>query len=87
METMIATPEATTEPASPAVARIDPPNRLETCDRCEQIALWRVTYEPGELLFCGHHARAYGFAGGDSHSAYQHPDLPAKTEIKKRKGK
>jgi hypothetical protein len=87
METMIATPEVTAAPTSPAILKIDDPGGLELCDRCPQSALWRVVYEPGELLFCGHHARAYGFAGGDSHSAYQHPGLPAKTEIKKRKGK
>jgi hypothetical protein len=83
METMIATPEVT----APAVLKIDDPSGMETCDRCPQNALWRVVYESGELTLCGHHARAYGFAGEDSHSAYQQAAPATETKNEKRKGK
>jgi len=66
METMTSAPPAT-------AVKISDPSGLEPCDRCAQSALWRVTFAPGELLFCGHHARGYGFAGEDSHHAYQQP--------------
>lgn len=49
-------------------------------DCCPAGALWRVWLARGELLFCGHHARQYGFAGDDSHSAY------ASVEANRQKG-
>lgn len=70
METMTATPAASAASPAPAVSRISDPGVLEQCDRCAAAALWRVRYITGELLFCGHHARGFGFAGEDSHAAY-----------------
>jgi len=32
---------------------------LDRCDRCNAQAYVRVTLPKGELLFCGHHARAH----------------------------
>jgi hypothetical protein len=63
---------ATTTPR-PVPVRIDAPNAKDECDRCMQPALWRVMFATGkELLFCGHHAQKYGFAGKDeSHAHYQ----------------
>lgn len=83
----------TTMPNAPTVTKIDAPSGLETCDRCVADALWRVAYAPGELLFCGHHGRRYGFAGADSHFAYTSPVKlikskgKGKSEIKDKKGK
>jgi hypothetical protein len=42
-----------TSPALPALTRAD------RCDRCSARALVRVLLPAGELLFCGHHARAH----------------------------
>jgi hypothetical protein len=42
-----------TPPAVPALTRAD------RCDRCSARALVRVLLPAGELLFCGHHARAH----------------------------
>jgi hypothetical protein len=42
-----------TAPALPALTRAD------RCDRCSARALVRVLFPAGELLFCGHHARAH----------------------------
>lgn len=33
--------------------------RADRCDRCSARALARALLPAGELLFCGHHARAY----------------------------
>jgi hypothetical protein len=35
---------------------------LDRCDRCGAQALLRATLSRGELLFCGHHARAHAEA-------------------------
>jgi len=35
---------------------------LDRCDRCNAQAYVRVTLPKGELLFCGHHARAHSAA-------------------------
>lgn len=32
----------------------------DRCDRCGAQAFFRAVYVAGELLFCGHHGRAYG---------------------------
>jgi hypothetical protein len=40
-------------PALPALTHAD------RCDRCSARALVRVLLPAGELLFCGHHARAH----------------------------
>ena len=42
-----------TPPAMPALTRAD------RCDRCSARALLRAMFTAGELLFCGHHARAH----------------------------
>jgi hypothetical protein len=42
-----------TLPTPPALTRAD------RCDRCSARALVRVQFPAGELLFCGHHARAH----------------------------
>ena len=42
-----------TPPALPALTRAD------RCDRCSARALARALLPAGELLFCGHHARAH----------------------------
>lgn len=31
----------------------------DRCDRCGAQAFVRVVLAPGDLLFCGHHAKAY----------------------------
>jgi hypothetical protein len=36
-----------------------PPTPAERCDRCSAAAQVRAVLPAGELLFCGHHARAY----------------------------
>jgi hypothetical protein len=33
--------------------------RADRCDRCSARALIRALFSAGELLFCGHHARAH----------------------------
>jgi hypothetical protein len=33
--------------------------RADRCDRCSARALVRAMFTAGELLFCGHHARAH----------------------------
>jgi hypothetical protein len=33
--------------------------RADRCDRCSARALVRALFPAGELLFCGHHARAH----------------------------
>ena len=43
----------TTALASPALTALD------RCDRCGAQALVRATLAHGDLLFCGHHAKAY----------------------------
>jgi hypothetical protein len=44
---------ATVTPAAPTLTAAD------RCDRCGAQALVRVVLSSGELLFCGHHAKAY----------------------------
>ncbi|MCW2713180.1 MAG: hypothetical protein JWN88_227 [Frankiales bacterium] len=44
---------ATVTPAAPTLTAAD------RCDRCGAQALVRVVLASGELLFCGHHAKAY----------------------------
>ncbi len=44
---------ATVIPAAPTLTAAD------RCDRCGAQALVRVVLSSGELLFCGHHAKAY----------------------------
>jgi hypothetical protein len=34
---------------------------LDRCDRCGAAAKLRLTLEHGELLFCTHHSKQYGF--------------------------
>ena len=41
---------------TPAAASLTAADR---CDRCGAKALVRVVLSSGELLFCGHHAKAY----------------------------
>jgi hypothetical protein len=36
-----------------------PPTGAERCDRCSAAAQVRAVLPAGDLLFCGHHARAY----------------------------
>jgi hypothetical protein len=43
-------------PASTALPAL---TRADRCDRCSARALVRVLFPAGELLFCGHHARAH----------------------------
>jgi hypothetical protein len=44
-----------------AVATTQPLTALDRCDRCGAQAYLRVELAGGgELLFCGHHARAHG---------------------------
>jgi len=45
----------TTEPTQPLTA-------ADRCDRCGAQAYVRVVLPVGELLFCGHHARAHADA-------------------------
>ncbi|MEL7974730.1 hypothetical protein AAG589_02610 [Isoptericola sp. F-RaC21] len=45
----------TTEPTQPLTA-------ADRCDRCGARAYVRVVLPVGELLFCGHHARAHADA-------------------------
>lgn len=58
MSTQQATPAAATVPA--------PPTRAERCDRCSAAAQVRALMTFGELLFCGHHARAFRAALTDA---------------------
>ncbi|MBW3640326.1 MAG: hypothetical protein KY451_10825 [Actinobacteria bacterium] len=44
---------ATVTPAAPTLTAAD------RCDRCGAQAFVRVVLVSGELLFCGHHAKAY----------------------------
>lgn len=44
---------ATVTPSAPTLTAAD------RCDRCGAQALVRVVLASGELLFCGHHAKAY----------------------------
>lgn len=44
---------ATVTPAAPTLTAAD------RCDRCGAQALVCVVLDSGELLFCGHHAKAY----------------------------
>ena len=44
---------ATVTPAAPTLTAAD------RCDRCGAQALVRAVLASGELLFCGHHAKAY----------------------------
>lgn len=37
-------------------------NTLDICDRCTAVAKVRFTVLNGELLFCGHHAKEFGFS-------------------------
>jgi hypothetical protein len=36
-----------------------PPSGADRCDRCGAQAKVRVVLSGGDLVFCGHHARAY----------------------------
>jgi len=36
-----------------------PPSAADRCDRCGARARVRVVLSGGDLVFCGHHARAY----------------------------
>lgn len=38
---------------------VPPLSRADRCDRCPAAAQLRAVLPVGELLFCGHHARAY----------------------------
>jgi len=44
----------TLSPAKPV-----PPTGADRCDRCGAQAKVRVVLSGGDLVFCGHHARAY----------------------------
>ncbi len=56
----------------PAVMKIDDPSGLEPCDECGSAGLWRVVFERGELVFCGHDAVKRGFVPRSaSHAAYE----------------
>jgi len=46
----------TVTPPAPATPTLTASDR---CDRCGAQALVRVVLTSGELLFCGHHAKAY----------------------------
>jgi hypothetical protein len=46
----------TTVRTPPAVLAL---TRADRCDRCSARALVRALFPAGELLFCGHHARAH----------------------------
>jgi hypothetical protein len=46
----------TTVRTPPAVLAL---TRADRCDRCSARALVRAMFTAGELLFCGHHARAH----------------------------
>ncbi|ROS73000.1 hypothetical protein [Cellulomonas sp. PhB143] len=43
----------------------EPLTAADRCDRCGAQAYVRVVLEHGELLFCGHHARAHAAAYED----------------------
>jgi hypothetical protein len=49
MKTLRTTPETETRALT----------RADRCDRCSARALVRAVLPAGELLFCGHHARAH----------------------------
>ena len=49
-----------TAPAHPAAA--PPLTNADRCDQCGAQALVRAVFGSGELLFCGHHARAHADA-------------------------
>ena len=55
---------ATTSPADPLTA-------ADRCDRCGAQAYVRVVLPSGELLFCGHHARAHADAYTDLATSIQ----------------
>lgn len=55
------TAEATATPASQADQR-RPLTTADRCDLCGAQAFVRVVLASGELLFCGHHARAHADA-------------------------
>lgn len=46
--------------------------RLDRCDRCGARAEVLRLFPAGELLFCQHHARQYGFTDPPTHE--QHHD-------------
>lgn len=48
-----------TQQAIPARTVPAPPTRADRCDRCPAAAQVRALMTFGELLFCGHHARAF----------------------------
>jgi len=47
------------EPTASAKLAVNSLTALDRCDRCNAQAYVRVTLPKGELLFCGHHARAH----------------------------
>jgi len=44
---------------SNAILVLPPFSRADRCDRCPAAAQLRAVLPAGELMFCGHHARAY----------------------------
>jgi len=50
------------ETNAPAKLAVNSLTALDRCDRCNAQAYVRVTLPKGELLFCGHHARAHSSA-------------------------
>ncbi len=48
----------TVTPAAPSPAALTL-NASDRCDRCGAQAFVRVVLSSGDLLFCGHHAKAY----------------------------
>lgn len=49
----------------------EPLTAADRCDRCSAQAYVRVVLEHGELLFCGHHARAHSDAFADVATSIQ----------------
>ena len=47
--------------------------RLARCDRCGAEAKVRREFESGELLLCGHHARAFGLTDPPTLTAHVTP--------------
>lgn len=43
----------------PALPTLPPLTRADRCDRCSAAAQVRALLPTGQLLFCGHHARAH----------------------------
>ena len=53
---------ALAESTAPAKFSAPALTAMDRCDRCNAQAYVRVTLPKGELLFCGHHARAHSDA-------------------------